>query len=113
VDDRIDRLVLDHGARRDGAEVIVVLPISHRPDGPGGKSAAAVGTNVADDLVDAPCTKRAFERANARVERIGWERLVAMLAGRPQRERFDDIVVFVTDPIFAANLFLWRWAWRL
>jgi hypothetical protein len=58
--------VLDLGAGRVFAQVVVALPVPGGSNGPGHKATAAIGADVAYNFVDAGCTERAFIRANAR-----------------------------------------------
>ena len=51
MDRRVHRSVPDLGARRVLAKIVVAFPVTRRPDGSGNKAAAAIGTDVAEDLV--------------------------------------------------------------
>src|SRR5262249_14706506 len=84
---RVHRPVLDLRARRILAEGVVVLPVLRRPDWSGGKPNAAVGTNVTQHVLDARSTEGALVGADPRLQGVGRERLVAMLAGGPQRKQ--------------------------
>jgi hypothetical protein len=64
--DGIDGPVPDPCARGVFVEKVVVLPVPRRPDWPGHEPAAAVWADVAEDVLHARCTERAFVRANAR-----------------------------------------------
>jgi len=101
----VDGLVLDERACRDRAEIIVVSPIPSWTHGPGGEPAAAIRTDIADHLLRALRAEGAFETANACVGRIGWQRLVAMLAGGPQGQGLDDIVLLIRQVVFATDFF--------
>src|SRR4029077_20229949 len=74
--------------RRRGilAEMVVTFPVVRRPDRPGREAAAAVGADIAQHILDAGGAEGALVAADARLERGGRQRLVAMLAGRPQLE---------------------------
>ena len=77
---RIDRPVLHLGTRWVLAEEIVPFPIPRRPDGAWDKTAAAIRTDVAQNAIDAGRAKRALIRADARFDRVRWQRLVAVFA---------------------------------
>jgi hypothetical protein len=81
---RINRSMLDLGARRVLAKVIVAVPILRWSDWPGNKTAAAVWADVSQDDIDTRRAKRAFVSANARFKGIGWQRFVAVLACRSE-----------------------------
>jgi len=81
---RINRSVPYRGACRILSEVVVSLPICRRTDGPGNKSAAAVGAYVVQYRVHAVSTERAFVGADPRICCIRRKHLVAVLAGWPQ-----------------------------
>ena len=80
----IDRPVLHRRARRVLAEKVVASPVSRGPYGPRSETAAAVGADVREDLLDARRTERAFVRADTRVGRIGRQRAGAVLARGPE-----------------------------
>lgn len=62
-------------------EIVAPFPIVLRTDGPRTKTAAAVRTNIGQDVLDARTTEGAFKRADHRVRGIGRKRRVAVLAG--------------------------------
>ena len=76
----------DSGVGRIRAEIVAVFPIKLRPDGPGTKTAAAIRTDIAQDVFGTRTTEGAFKRANHRVRGIGRQRRVAILASRSQFE---------------------------
>jgi hypothetical protein len=59
---RINRYVLYRRARRVFAEKVVAFPISRRPDRPRNKSAATIGTDIVQNVIDARRTERTFNR---------------------------------------------------
>jgi hypothetical protein len=81
---RINRPVLDLGTRRVLTEEVVAFPVLRRSDWSGNKSAAAVGADVLQDVIDTRGAKRAFVGADARFKRVGRQRLVAVLTSRPE-----------------------------
>src|SRR5688572_30837091 len=83
---RIDRPVLDFGACRILAEEIVAFPVFRRPDWSGNKSATTIRADVLDDVIDTSGAERALVGADARLNRIRRQRLVAVLAGRSEFE---------------------------
>ena len=78
--------VLDPGARRVFIEEVVTLPVLRWPDGPRNKPTATVRTDVTQDTVNACYAERTFVSANACFERIRWQGLVAVFAGRAEFE---------------------------
>ena len=80
----INRPVSDLGTRGVLAEEVVAVPVLRRPDWPGNKAAAAVRTDIAKDAVNTGCAECALVGANARFQRVGRKRLVAVLACRPE-----------------------------
>src|SRR5215510_15164245 len=82
----VDRPVPDLRARGILAEVVVPLPVPGRPDGPRNEAAATVRTDVAQHLLDARGAEGALVGADARLGRLGWQRAVAVLAGRSELE---------------------------
>ena len=63
--------VLYRCARRVLTEEVVALPIFRRPDRPWDKSAATVGADILQHILNASRAKCAFVTANARIEGIG------------------------------------------
>ena len=84
---RINRSVPYRGACRILSEVVVSLPICRRTDGPGNKSAAAVGAYVVQYRVHAVSTERAFVGADPRLGRIRRQIPVAIFAVRSNLQR--------------------------
>src|ERR1051325_7844197 len=82
---RIHGTVADRGARRVFAQIIVTLPIFRRSNR-SRQEAAAVRADVIEDRIDAGSAKRSPVGADARLEGIGRQRLVAMFAGRSELE---------------------------
>lgn len=83
---RINRSVPDTGARRILAEAVVTLPVRRWSDRPGREPAAAVRTDTLQDAFDAGRAERTFIGADSGFERIRWQFLVAVFAGRAQIE---------------------------
>ena len=79
VKDRIDRAMLYSRARRVGAQVVAIFPVSFRPNRPGTKPAAAIRANIVQ-LLHAGPAESALKGANHRLGRIGRERDVAVFA---------------------------------
>lgn len=77
---RFHWLVNHFGAGWIVAQKVVAFPVPRRPDGPRNKTPPAVWTDVAQDLLDAGGAEGAFIAADARIERIGRQGLVALLA---------------------------------
>ena len=78
---RVNRPVLDLGTRRVLTQEVVTFPVSRRSDGSGNESAAAVWAHVLQDVIDTRGAKRALIGANARLERVRRQCLVAVLTG--------------------------------
>ena len=72
--------MLDLGTRGILAEIVVASPVLRRPDGSGHKAPTAIGTDVGQDALDTGGAERALVGADARVEGVGWQRLIAVLA---------------------------------
>lgn len=81
---RIDGTVLYHGTGRILTQIIIIIPIHCRPDGPRREAATTIRTDVVQDGFDTISAKRALVGANTRLQRIGWQRLVTVLAARSQ-----------------------------
>src|SRR3954463_11977862 len=77
----VDRPVLARLARRIVAEVIAALPVARRTDRPWREAAAAVRADIGEQL-DAAHAVGALEAADARIERLRRQHLVAVLAIR-------------------------------
>lgn len=80
----INRPVPDLGARRILTKKVVTLPVVRRPDGPGSESPAAVRADILQYIVDTRGAERTFVSTYARFKRVRRQRLVAVLAGRPE-----------------------------
>ena len=76
----VDRAMPDYRAGRIVTEKVVIPPVLRGPDGPGHESAAAIGADISKNGIDAGGAERAFVRADARLQRVWWKRLVAVLA---------------------------------
>ena len=64
----IDRAVFDLGAGWVLAEEVVTVPVRRGADRPRHETAAAVGTDIAQEFFNARCAERAFEGADTRLE---------------------------------------------
>jgi len=73
--------MLHLGARRIFPQEVVAFPVVRRSNGSGHKAPTAIGTDVGQDVLDTGRAKRAFVGADARVECVGRQRLVAVLTG--------------------------------
>lgn len=80
----INRPVFDGCASRLLPKKVVTLPVCRRSDGAENETATAVGADVAQYLINACGKERTFIGADACLTRIGWQRFVAVLAGRPE-----------------------------
>src|SRR5439155_25399398 len=80
----VHRPVPDLGARRVLPKEVFTLPVLRRPDRPRDESPAAVGADVIEDIFNARRAERTFVSANARVQRVGRQRLVTVFARWPQ-----------------------------
>ena len=77
---RINGPVLYFSARRVLAKEVVAFPVRRRANWPGNKTTTTIGADVSQNAVNTCCAERTFVAANARVDRIGWQRCVAVLA---------------------------------
>src|SRR6185436_13493359 len=82
----IDGTMPSESARGILAEEVVALPVRCGPDRPRREAAAAIGTNVLEHGRHASCAERALVAADARLDRIRRQRLVAVFAGWPELE---------------------------
>lgn len=80
----IDRPMLHLCTSRILAEEIIAIPIRRRSDRPRNKSAAAIRTDISQDLFDTGRTERALIRADPRLKRLRRQRPVAMFACRSE-----------------------------
>src|SRR5438552_450469 len=78
----INRPMLDLGARWVLAEEVVVLPVLRWPDRSRDEPAAAVRADVAKHTFNARRAEGTFISADARLERVWRQSLVAVFAGR-------------------------------
>ena len=101
----IDWFVFYHRARREVAQAVPVSPIPRRPDGTGCKATATMRAYVAQHVFHTGRAKRAFETTDARLGRIWRQPLVAVFTGWPQRQCFDDFLIFFGDSILSADVF--------
>jgi hypothetical protein len=100
---RIHRSVLHVGARRIIPKEIVIVPICRRSDRSRNEPAAAIGTDIFQNAIDAVHAEGALIRADARLKRIRRQRLIAMLASRSE---FKHGVLDVNLPVMGNQWFL-------
>jgi hypothetical protein len=84
----IDRLVPDPGACRILAEEVIAFPVLRGSDRPWHKPAAAIGADIAQDMLNASSAKRTFISTYAGIKRGRGQGLVAVFAGRSEFEHF-------------------------
>ena len=77
----IHRPVFHIRTRRVLAQIVVTLPVLRWPNRPRHKTTAAVRTNITQNTIHAHGAERTFIGTDARLQRIGWQWLVAVLAG--------------------------------
>jgi hypothetical protein len=78
---RVNGPVLDVGARRVFAKIVIAFPVLRRSNGSRHKAATAVRADIAQDGINTRGTERTLISTDACFKRIRWQRLVAMLAG--------------------------------
>lgn len=78
--DRINRPVLELGARWVFAKKIIANPVLRRSDWSRNKASTAVWTDVTQDSIDAGGAKRALVATDTRFKGVRRQRLVAVLA---------------------------------
>jgi hypothetical protein len=100
---QIHRSVLHVGASRIFPKEIVIVPICRRSDRSRDKSASAVGTDISQNAIDAGHAEGALIRADARLNRLRRQRLVAMLAGRSE---FKHEILDMQLPVMGNQWFL-------
>ena len=76
----IHRPVFHIRARRVLAQIVVTLPVLRWPNRPRHKTTAAVRTDISQNTIHARGAERTFIGADARLQRVGWQRLVAVFA---------------------------------
>jgi hypothetical protein len=81
--------VLDLGARGVFTEEVVTLPVSRRPDRSRDKPAAAVRAHVVEDSINTRRAERTLISANAYLQRVWRQGLVAVFAGRAKFKHRD------------------------
>ena len=91
---RIDWPVRNPRTRGVFAKKVVALPVLRWPDRTGRESAAAVRAHVSEDGLNAPCAKRTFITADARIKRIGWQWGVAVFASWAKFEHRTFLLPF-------------------
>ena len=79
MDFEIHRPVLHLGARWIFPKEVLAFPVVRRSDGSWHKTAPAIGTDIGQDALDTGSAERAFVGADACVECVGRQRLVAVL----------------------------------
>ena len=100
---RVNRPMFYLRASRIVPQEVVTLPIRRRPNRSRDKSAAAVRTDISQNMFDAAHAERALIRADPRLKRLRRQRLVAMLAGRSE---FKQGVLDVKLPTIGNQWFL-------
>ena len=91
---RIHGAVLHERAGRLGSHKVVSLPVRRGSDRAYAEAAAATGANVFENSLDACRAERALEAADSGVEGVGRQRLVAVLACRPELEHGINALKF-------------------
>ena len=86
----VHRSMHDDGAGRICSQIVPVLPVALRANGPRTKAAAAIGADVIQNNFDAGTTERAFEGTNHRGGGIRWKRHLAVLASRSELKHGSD-----------------------
>ena len=81
---RIHRSVLHLGARRIFPEEVIIVPIRRGPNRSRNKPAAAIWTDISQDVFDTSNAEGALIGADARFKRVRRQRLVAVFAGRSE-----------------------------
>ncbi len=82
----INGSMLNFGARRIFAKIVVAVPIPRWPDRSRNESPAAVWADIAQDVVDAPGAKRAFISAYPCLKGGRRQGLVAVFTSRAELE---------------------------
>ena len=100
---RIHRTVAHLGTRLICPKEIIIVPIHRRSNRSRNKPAAAIGTDISQNLFDTGHAERALIRADARLKRLLRQRPVAMLAGRSE---FKYGALDVKLPIMGNQWFL-------
>jgi hypothetical protein len=67
----VNWLMSDFGASWVFAKIVIAFPIRHWSDGPGSKSAAAVGANITQNGIDTISTESTLVAADACFQRMG------------------------------------------
>ena len=81
---RIQGAVSHRRARRVFAQIIITMPIFRWSNRPRHEAAAAVRADIIENSLDAGSAKRALVAADARLEGIRRQRLVAIFARRSE-----------------------------
>ena len=109
----INGTVPDLSARRVLAKVVVTLPIPQRSDWSGNESSAAVRAHILQDGIRTRGAKRTLIGANARLERIWRQRLIAVLTGRSEFKHSSSLSATANVALSAfARLDAQRNIWR-
>jgi hypothetical protein len=101
----IDGSVLDDGLRWNRAEIVPVFPVTDGSDRSRRETSSAIWTDVSDHLIDARRAKGAFERADARIQRVRRQSFVAVFARGSERQRRQHIAFIGRNVVLAADLF--------
>lgn len=81
---RIHRTVAHLGTRRVFSEKVATLPIRRRSNRSRDKPAAAIGTDISQNVFDTGRAEGALIGADAHLKRVGPQYLVAVLTGRSE-----------------------------
>ena len=73
------------------AQMVVIFPVHGGSYGPRHKPAATVGTDIAQNVIDAGSAKRTFIGTNACFKRMGRQETVAVLAAGPEFKHDDSV----------------------
>ncbi len=76
--------VFDFGTRRVLSQKVAAFPVLRWSDWSRNKATAAIWTDVAQNVFDTCGAECTLIGTDACLERIGWQRLVAMLTGGPE-----------------------------
>ena len=79
---RFHRSMLHRGARRICPKEVVIVPIRRRSDRSRDEPAAAIWADISQNTFDTRNAEGALIGADARLKRVGRQRLIAVLAGR-------------------------------
>ena len=90
----IDRAAFDGLRRRILAKKVIVVPVVAGPDRARDKTAATVGADIVEHLLDTFRAKRAFETADHGLGGIRRQGFVAVLAGGSEFQHMSFVTSF-------------------